>query len=449
MDLDLIEKLVGYLIDQEYQRGSDFLVKNWSEMDASKPCRENGAILIFLPGTAEIDRLVRMLRTSTLFPSFLKVEVLPLHASLSTEEQKRVFADVGDRRKIVVATNVAETSITLPDVTIVIDSCLAKQVGYDTKRRISRLQMDWISKASTKQRAGRAGRVQTGVCFRLITKAHWERLKNDTPPEITRTPLPSFCLTVLSFIKDQKSLHSTLKECLTPPETSQIDAALLTLREVGAIEGLALTALGRHLMKMPMDVKIGKEYVSQKRNLVSRENVDLRFVAKMRGFDFDTRSSIDAWTFAFRLSEQQKGRSQCSKNGNLRTLQELQKRSHGHRCSDSNVPSNRNRKWDASLNLPFEKEALLESSRKARQFCQERFLSYDALCGILEGRKDFVRVLEDLGFVSVSYAKQVERKSFVEDSVFDEYATNSRFVRSALCAGFAPNLLRVRHPPKK
>lgn len=89
------------------------------------------------------------------------MSILQLHASLPSAQQKRVFeATKPGVRKIVISTNVAETSVTIPDVTSVIDTCLAKKVGYDSERRITRLQLDWVSKASANQRAGRAGRVQ-------------------------------------------------------------------------------------------------------------------------------------------------------------------------------------------------------------------------------------------------------------------------------------------------
>lgn len=87
--------------------------------------------------------------------------ILQLHASLPSAQQKRVFDKMPPGiRKIVISTNVAETSVTIPDVTVVIDTCLAKEVGYDAERRMNRLQLNWVSKASAKQRAGRAGRVQ-------------------------------------------------------------------------------------------------------------------------------------------------------------------------------------------------------------------------------------------------------------------------------------------------
>ena len=251
---------MNYVIRGEDDRGPDFLTRHWAGASSAHPSScVSGAILIFLPGTAEIHTLVHILQSSKILPSFKRVQVLPLYASLPPAEQRRVFQDFGpDVRKIIVSTNVAETSVTIPDVTVVIDTCLAKEVGYDAEKRISRLKVQWISKASAKQRTGRAGRVQCGVCFRAVTTDHWDHLTDFTAPEITRTPLESLCLTVLSLMGNAASLQKHLQECLTPPSPAQVESAVITLRDVGAIdEREMLTPLGKHLMKMPMDVHIG------------------------------------------------------------------------------------------------------------------------------------------------------------------------------------------------
>ena len=318
IDYALLEKLVSYVIRGEHDRGPDFLTRHWaggSSAHPPPPCK-NGAILIFLPGTAEIHTLVQMLQSSKVLPSFERVQVLPLYASLPPAEQRRVFQDVGpDVRKIIVSTNVAETSVTIPDVTVVIDTCLAKEVGYDAEKRVSRLKVQWISKASAKQRAGRAGRVQCGVCFRAVTTDHWDRLADFTAPEITRTPLESLCLSVLSLMGNAASLQKHLQECLTRPSAAQVEAAVITLRDVGAIdERQTLTPLGRHLMKMPMDVHIGAPSPSLSL-FVSltyfRQDANLRCAAEVCESDADVGGGADVRAAALRLSAGEKGRGQC------------------------------------------------------------------------------------------------------------------------------------------
>jgi HrpA-like RNA helicase len=125
----------------------------------------NGAVLIFLPGVMEIRQCVSELESVSLG----NVAILPLHANLSSEEQRRVFLPTKPRRKIVVATNVAETSVTIPDVVYVVDGGRVKETQYDAESGLQRLVEDWTSRASGRQRRGRAGRTQPGQVRRDST----------------------------------------------------------------------------------------------------------------------------------------------------------------------------------------------------------------------------------------------------------------------------------------
>ena len=127
-----------------------------------------GAILVFMPGVMEIRQCVSELQSSALGA----VEILPLHANLSSAEQKRVFLSTAPRRKIVVATNVAETSVTIPDVVYVVDGGRVKETQYDAETGMQRLVECWTSRASGRQRRGRAGRTQPGQVRRSNSKAH-------------------------------------------------------------------------------------------------------------------------------------------------------------------------------------------------------------------------------------------------------------------------------------
>lgn len=135
---EFIENLVGYITREEHFRGPGFLVRNWTgggfHSASNTLSYEIGGILVFLPGSMEINKMVQILRTTNKIPKFCKVAVFPLHASLPSQEQKRVFESLNnDVRKIVVTTNVAETSVTIPDISIVIDTCLVKEIGSVTK----------------------------------------------------------------------------------------------------------------------------------------------------------------------------------------------------------------------------------------------------------------------------------------------------------------------------
>jgi HrpA-like RNA helicase len=118
----------------------------------------SGAILIFMPGVMEIKQCISELESTRLG----NVAILPLHANLSSEEQRRVFQSTAPRRKVVVATNVAETSVTIPDVVFVVDGGKVKETQYDSNSGLQRLVEEWTSRASGRQRRGRAGRTQPG-----------------------------------------------------------------------------------------------------------------------------------------------------------------------------------------------------------------------------------------------------------------------------------------------
>ena len=182
----------------------------------------DGAILIFMPGVMEIRQCVTELQAA----SIGSVEILPLHANLNSAEQRRVFLPTKPRRKIVVATNVAETSVTIPDVVYVVDGGKVKETQYDADSGLQRLVETWTSRASAKQRRGRAGRTQPGqVCLTGATKSlspgsrqfskadrqcyklYTRRTENNSMPrfpipEILRTPLEQLFLQVKAMDED-------------------------------------------------------------------------------------------------------------------------------------------------------------------------------------------------------------------------------------------------------
>ncbi|PHH67675.1 hypothetical protein CDD82_1226 [Ophiocordyceps australis] len=152
--------------------------------------KSRGGILVFLPGVGEINRACSYLRESA------GLYVLPLHASLETREQKKVFGHgpVG-KRKVVVATNVAETSITIDDIVAVVDSGKVKETSFDAQTNMRRLDERWASRAACKQRQGRAGRVQAGRCYKLFTaKLEQQQMAERPEPEMRRVPLEQLCL---------------------------------------------------------------------------------------------------------------------------------------------------------------------------------------------------------------------------------------------------------------
>ena len=221
-----------------------------------------GAILVFMPGLAEITKLHEacasdpIVRDATGGAKYL----IGLHSTLSTAEQKVVFDHPPPGvRKIVIATNIAETSITIDDVVYVVDSGKCKENGYDPNTRMQMLLERWVSCASAKQRRGRAGRVAAGRCFRLYTRlTHDAVFAEHTLPEIKRVPLEGLCLQI-QLQRMSGGIAGFLGKALEPPEEDSIKSAIKTLRQIGALdEKENLTSLGQHLASLPVDVRVGK-----------------------------------------------------------------------------------------------------------------------------------------------------------------------------------------------
>ncbi|MGI4718525.1 MAG: ATP-dependent RNA helicase HrpA [Janthinobacterium lividum] len=209
-----------------------------------------GDVLVFLPGEREIRDCAEALRKH--HPPH--VEILPLFARLSVEEQDRVFRTTNARR-IVLATNVAETSLTVPGIRYVVDTGLARVKRYSFRNKVEQLQIEPIAQSSANQRAGRCGRVADGVCIRLFEEDDFNKRPKFADPEILRSSLASVILRM-------KSLHLTDVETfpfIEPPQGRAIADGYQLLQEVGAVDDSnALTALGRKLAKLPLDPRVGR-----------------------------------------------------------------------------------------------------------------------------------------------------------------------------------------------
>ncbi|KAJ4294657.1 hypothetical protein N0V88_004886 [Collariella sp. IMI 366227] len=216
------------------------------------------AILVFLPGIAEIRTLNDMLLGDRSFAD--NWLVYPLHSTIATEEQEAAFhVPPPGMRKIVLATNIAETGITIPDVTCVIDTGKHREMRFDERRQLSRLIDSFISRANAKQRRGRAGRVQEGLCFHLFTKYRHDTSMNDQQtPEMLRLSLQDLAIRVK--ICKIGGIEETLSQALDPPSAKNIRRAIDALVDVRALTSTTeeLTPLGLQLARLPLDVFLGK-----------------------------------------------------------------------------------------------------------------------------------------------------------------------------------------------
>jgi ATP-dependent helicase HrpA len=214
-----------------------------------------GDILVFLPGEREIRETADLLRPSLARRPYADaVEILPLYARLSVHEQQRVFAPSRGRR-IVLATNVAETSLTVPGVRYVIDSGLARVRRYSLRNKVTLLAIEKIARAAADQRAGRCGRTAAGICIRLYAEDDFAARPRYTDPEILRSSLAAVILRMAALDLGEVAAFPFLD----PPGTRAIADGYQLLQELGAVDaGRMLTPLGRELAELPVDPRIGR-----------------------------------------------------------------------------------------------------------------------------------------------------------------------------------------------
>lgn len=221
-----------------------------------------GDLLVFLPGMREIRQTARELEA---LARTRDLAVLPLHGDLSPEAQDDALRRQ-NRRRIVLATNVAESSVTVDGITGVVDTGVARQLAFDAQRGLDRLELLPISKASADQRAGRAGRQRPGVCLRLWSEASHRQRAETTPPEITRVDLAGALLWLLSLgEKDPERLP-----WLDLPTAAMVDHGFELLAALGAVEGRALTPLGQAMARLPVHPRLARLLIEGQRLGVAR-----------------------------------------------------------------------------------------------------------------------------------------------------------------------------------
>lgn len=243
--------------DIDYQ----LIVKLVHHIHVTKPKDE--AILVFLPGWEDISRTQDLLKNTPIScpsgpePSTSLI-IIPLHSMIPTMNQRQVFNKApADKRKVIIATNIAETSITVEDVVYVIDGGKTKIQVYDANIGISCLAIANIARSSCKQRAGRAGRCRPGVCYHMFTRAVYESLPVCLPPEMQRASLDEVVLQIHAL--NLGNANSFLSEAMEPPPQDLVNCALNALISSGALTyDQQLTTLGRILARLPVDPRLGK-----------------------------------------------------------------------------------------------------------------------------------------------------------------------------------------------
>lgn len=366
----------------------------------------SGSILIFLPGIMEISKCIRALDKA-----FLKAAkqcwCLPLHSALSSKDQTRVFRNSPrGSRKIVVSTNIAETSITIPDCVVVIDSGRSKSVFFDSKANTTRLVENWCSRAEMSQRRGRSGRIQNGTCFHLYTKETETQALAQPIPEIRRTRLENLYLVVKAM--GINKVEDFLNSGLDPPEAQSLKKARSMLGEIGALtieeQTETLTHLGKYLSFIPTDLQSGKLLLLG--CIFGCVEICLTIAAICSSGspflkNFDVREEVS------------RAKSAIGKNqGDLL----------------------------ASAFAYHEWESLPKDVRK--KFITENHLSYLTLQDIQSTRTQYLLTLKEIGFVPFGYSSDKKSK-------YNENNSNHTIVRAVITGSFTPQLARVQLPDPK
>ncbi len=226
------------------------------ELSAEGP----GDILVFLPGEREIRDTADALADTP------RTEIVPLYSRLSAAEQHRVFAAHTGRR-VVLATNVAETSLTVPGIRYVVDTGVARISRYSVRTKVQRLPVEPISQASASQRSGRCGRLGPGIAIRLYSEEDFRSRPEFTDPEILRTTLASVILQMASLGLGDMARFPFVE----PPDRRNVTAGVQLLEELGALDGERLTKVGRRLARLPIDPRLARMVLEAERRGCVRE----------------------------------------------------------------------------------------------------------------------------------------------------------------------------------
>ena len=245
----------GYPVETIYRPSDDperGVVEALREIGSAPHATSAQDVLVFQSGEREIFETTQLLRRE--FED--RFEIMPLYARLPEREQQRVFQP-GRRQRVVLATNVAETSITVPNIGYVIDPGLARISRYSYRAKLQQLPIEPISQASARQRAGRCGRIAPGVCYRIYGEDDFEARPAYTDPEITRTNLAAVVLSMRAFrLGDIESFPF-----IDPPNPRAVRDAIGLLHELQALEADRLTELGRTMARLPVDPRLARMLV--------------------------------------------------------------------------------------------------------------------------------------------------------------------------------------------
>ncbi|KAL8224368.1 hypothetical protein R6Q57_019843 [Mikania cordata] len=358
-----------------------------------------GAILVFMTGWDDISSLKEKLQAHPHLGDPARVLLIACHGSMASSEQRLIFEKPdGGVRKIVLATNMAETSITIDDVVFVIDCGKAKETSYDALNNTPCLLPSWISKVSAKQRRGRAGRVQPGECYHLYPRCVYNAFADYQLPEILRTPLQSLCLQIKSL--KLGSISEFLSKALQSPELLAVQNAIEYLKVIGALdESENLTVLGRFLTMLPVEPKLGKMLI-----LGAIFNCIDPILTVVAGL-----SVRDPFLAPF----------------DKKDLAEAAKAQFSRDHSDH-----------LALVRAYEGWKVAEYELSGHEYCWKNFLSAQSMKAIYSLRQEFQSLLKDTGLIDSNI------------TTYNTWSYDENLLRAVICYGLYPGICSVVHNEK-
>ncbi|KAI1950908.1 putative ATP-dependent RNA helicase ucp12 [Ophidiomyces ophidiicola] len=364
-----------------------------------------GGILVFLPGTMEIDRCLGAMKDLPF------AHLLPLHASLTPNEQRKVFlAAPSGKRKVIAATNVAETSITIEDVVAVIDTGRVKETRYSAADNIVRLEETWASQAACKQRRGRAGRVTSGTCYKLYTRNAETNMAARPAPEIKRVPLEQLCLSVKAM-RGIDDVAGFLMTTLTPPDTAAVHGALGVLHRIGALDNNQLTVLGRYLSIIPADLRCAKLMVYGAIFGCLEACLSIAAILTVKSPFLSPKDKRDAARSA--------RASFSTGDGDLLI--------------------------DLAAYQQWLERGKSQGYRKTASWCSDNFLAPQTLRDISSNRAQLLSSLKDVGILPVDYQDGDEGS----ERRWNRHKQNTQLLRALIAGAFNPQVVSIQFPDKK
>eukprot|EP01048_Picozoa_sp_COSAG05_P007660 COSAG05_NODE_546_length_8763_cov_12.991228_6_plen_539_part_00 len=369
--------------------------------------------------------------------------ILPLHSTLSTQEQQRVFEKMPKGvRKVVLSTNIAETSVTIDDVVFVIDCGRHKENRFDPVNRMPQLMETWVSRANSRQRRGRAGRVRPGHCFFLFTSERSKNMAEFQTPEMLRVPLDELCLQIK--LLDLGEVKEFLGKAIEPPAEEAVEQAIKGLQELQALDLREyLTPLGYHLAALPVNVRVGK----------------------MMLYGTIFRALDPVLTIAAGLSFRSP------------FVAPFEKREEADKARKKFAGGNRSD--HLTLLKAYEGWVRAKARGGEHQYCMTNFLSPNAMRMIAQSKRQFVDLLVEIGFVRLEKGGVMEHGDDTQSegggvggrgghggrgggprrggrrgrgneilkfggSFYNANSKATALVKAVICAGLYPNIVRVQ-----